>query len=61
MEEVMSNELRADHARPKKAADRLCRVDIRLTIAERKKLERNAKATRRTITSVLVELIEKLK
>ena len=46
---------------PKKAAERSCRLEIRLTIAEREKLERKAKATRRTITSVLVELIEKLK
>ena len=51
----------ASKAKPKKAVDRPCRLDIRLTIAERKKLERKAKATRRTITSVLVELIEKLK
>jgi uncharacterized protein (DUF1778 family) len=44
-----------------KTEPRTCRLDLRLTVAERKKLERKAKATRRTITSVVIELIEKMK
>jgi len=33
---------------------------MRLTIAEKKKLERKAKETRRTVTSIITELIEKM-
>lgn len=38
-----------------------CRMDIRLPFAEREKLMRKAKAMRRTMTSIMVELIEKMK
>jgi hypothetical protein len=40
---------------------RPCRVDIRLTRKEKATLERKAKATKRTITSFLTELIAKVK
>jgi hypothetical protein len=39
---------------------RSCRIDMRLTVAEKKKLERKAKETRRTVTSIITELIEKM-
>jgi len=39
---------------------RPCRVDIRLTNAEKKKLERKARETRRTTTSIIAELIENM-
>lgn len=42
------------------AIARPCRIDIRLTKAEKAKLQVWAKKTRRTITSVLSELIQKL-
>ena len=37
------------------------RLDLRLTKGEKAKLSAKAKATRRTITSVVQELIEKMK
>jgi hypothetical protein len=37
------------------------RMDLRLSKAEKAKLMAKAKATRRTVTSVIVELIEKMK
>lgn len=40
---------------------RSCRMDIRLTTAEKAKLQAKAAKTRRTVTSVIQELIEKLK
>jgi hypothetical protein len=40
---------------------RACRMDIRLTAAEREKLTRKAAAMRRTVTSIVAELIEKMK
>lgn len=49
---------------PKKAAavvTRPERLDLRLTRGEKAKLSAKAKATRRTITSVVQELIEKMK
>jgi hypothetical protein len=50
-------------AKPKgravKAVSRPCRVDVRLTRAEKAKWDRAAKATRRTVTSLLAEIIEK--
>jgi hypothetical protein len=51
------------HARKNGAArkPRACRMDIRLTAAEREKLTRKAAATRRTVTSIVAELIEKMK
>ena len=40
---------------------RACRMDIRLTRAEREKITRKATAMRRTVTSIVAELIEKMK
>jgi len=40
---------------------RSCRIDMRLTVAEKNKLEKKAKETRRTITSIIAELIENMK
>jgi hypothetical protein len=40
---------------------RACRMDIRLTRAEREKITRKAAAMRRTVTSIVAELIEKMK
>jgi len=40
---------------------RACRMDIRLTAAEREKLTRKAAVMRRTVTSIVAELIEKMK
>jgi uncharacterized protein (DUF1778 family) len=46
--------------RKAKADLRSCRFELRLTPAEKKKLERSAKARGCTITSIVSELIEKL-
>jgi hypothetical protein len=40
---------------------RPCRQDLRLSKAEKAKLTAKAKATRRTVTSIIAELIEKMK
>lgn len=48
----------------KKAADtvaRPCRLDMRLTKAEKAKLGAKAKKSRRTVTSIVLEAIEKVK
>jgi len=37
------------------------RLDLRLTKAEKSKLTKKAAATRRTITSIILELIEKMR
>ena len=40
--------------------DRTARIDLRLTPSEKAKLEAKAKAKRRTVTSVMLELIENI-
>ena len=47
--------------KPSKAVTPTHRIDLRLPIAIKKKLWKAAKAKRRTITSVMVELIEKMR
>ena len=44
-----------------KAQERPERLDLRLTKSEKIKLAAKAKATRRTVTSIVAELIEKMK
>jgi len=48
-------------AKKTSAGTRSQRLDFRLTKAEKAKLTAKAKATRRTITSVVLELIEKMR
>ena len=43
------------------ATARPARLDLRLTVAEKAKLMAKAKKSRRTVTSVVLEMIEKLK
>jgi uncharacterized protein (DUF1778 family) len=48
-------------ARKPKAAARSERLDMRLTRAERAKIVAKAKKTRRTVTSLVIEAIEKIR
>lgn len=60
----MNVDKKAAKPKAKKAAavvTRPERLDLRLTKGEKAKLAAKAKATRRTITSVVQELIEKMK
>ena len=45
----------------KKDVARPARLDLRLTKKEKAKLQAKAKATRRTVTSIVLEAIEKIK
>lgn len=52
---------KAKARKPAAVVARPARIDLRLTKTEKAKLTAKAKATRRTITSVVAELIEKMR
>lgn len=58
---VAKRKTKAKARKPAAVLSRPARIDLRLTKTEKAKLTAKAKATRRTITSVVAELIEKMR
>lgn len=58
---VAKRKTKAKARKPAAVVARPARIDLRLTKTEKAKLTAKAKATRRTITSVVAELIEKMR